>query len=184
MSETATAPKVPAHVPPEMVSDFNFYTSPQMVPTPFGDPHEAVAHLATGPRIFYSPETTRNGDGAWVITRASDQREVLQDGATFSSYRRIFSAAVGEDWPVIPLELDPPDHGRYRSLLNPLLSPKRMMAMEPFVRFLKRFRGHFATVERVVGALLVLTGVAFFTGGMQSASNWLLNTFPGLANLG
>ena len=134
MSETATAPKVPAHVPPEMVSDFNFYTSPQMVPTPFGDPHEAVAHLATGPRIFYSPETTRNGNGAWVITRASDQREVLQDGATFSSYRRIFSAAVGEDWPVIPLELDPPDHGRYRSLLNPLLSPKRMMAMEPFVR--------------------------------------------------
>ena len=58
------------------------------------------------------------------------------------------------------------------------------LAMEPFVRFLKRFRGHFATVERVVGALLVLTGVAFFTGGMQSASNWLLNTFPGLANLG
>lgn len=58
------------------------------------------------------------------------------------------------------------------------------LAMEPFVRFLKRFRAHFVTVERVVGALLVLTGIAFFTGGMQSASNWLLNTFPGLANLG
>ena len=58
------------------------------------------------------------------------------------------------------------------------------LAMEPFVRFLKRFKAHFATVERVVGVLLVLTGVAFFTGGMQSASNWLLTTFPGLANLG
>lgn len=58
------------------------------------------------------------------------------------------------------------------------------LAMEPFVRFLKRFKAHFATVERVVGVLLVLTGVAFFTGGMQSASNWLLNTFPALATLG
>lgn len=58
------------------------------------------------------------------------------------------------------------------------------LAMEPFVRFLKRFRAHFATVERVVGVLLVLTGVAFFTGGMQSASNWLLTTFPDLAKLG
>ena len=58
------------------------------------------------------------------------------------------------------------------------------LAMEPFVRFLKRFKAHFAMVERVVGVLLVLTGVAFFTGGMQSASNWLLNTFPALATLG
>jgi cytochrome c-type biogenesis protein len=58
------------------------------------------------------------------------------------------------------------------------------LAMEPFVRFLKRFKAHFATVERVVGVLLVLTGIAFFTGGMQSASNWLLNTFPALATLG
>ena len=58
------------------------------------------------------------------------------------------------------------------------------LAMEPFVRFLKRFKAHFATVERVVGVLLVLTGIAFFTGGLQSASNWLLNTFPGLATLG
>jgi len=58
------------------------------------------------------------------------------------------------------------------------------LAMEPFVRFLKRFKAHFATVERVVGVLLVLTGIAFFTGGLQSASNWLLNAFPGLATLG
>jgi cytochrome P450 len=32
--------------------------------------------------------------------------------------------------PTIPLEVDPPEHGGYRSLLNPLLSPKRVMAME------------------------------------------------------
>jgi cytochrome c-type biogenesis protein len=58
------------------------------------------------------------------------------------------------------------------------------LAMEPFVHFLKRFRSHFGKVEKTVGALLVLTGVLFLTGGMQSVSFWLLQTFPGLARLG
>ncbi len=58
------------------------------------------------------------------------------------------------------------------------------LAMEPFVHFLKRFRSHFGKVEKTVGALLVLTGVLFLTGGMQSVSFWLLQTFPGLAKLG
>jgi cytochrome c-type biogenesis protein len=58
------------------------------------------------------------------------------------------------------------------------------LAMAPFLRFMKRFRAHFATVERVVGALLVVTGIAFMTGGVQRASFWLLETFPGLSNLG
>jgi cytochrome c-type biogenesis protein len=57
-------------------------------------------------------------------------------------------------------------------------------AMEPFIRFMKRFRAHFGTVEKVVGVLLVVTGVAFLTGGMQSFSFWLLQTFPALATLG
>jgi cytochrome c-type biogenesis protein len=57
------------------------------------------------------------------------------------------------------------------------------LAMEPFVRFLKRFRRHFVVVEKVVGGLLVATGIAFLTGGMQAASFWLLETFPALAKL-
>jgi cytochrome c-type biogenesis protein len=57
-------------------------------------------------------------------------------------------------------------------------------AMAPFMRFMQRFRLHFGTVERVVGALLVVTGIAFMTGGVQRASYWLLEAFPGLSNLG
>jgi cytochrome c-type biogenesis protein len=57
-------------------------------------------------------------------------------------------------------------------------------AMAPFMRFMQRFRVHFGKVERVVGVLLVVTGIAFMTGGVQRASYWLLDTFPGLANLG
>jgi cytochrome c-type biogenesis protein len=58
------------------------------------------------------------------------------------------------------------------------------LAMEPFLGFISRFKRHFAKVEKIVGALLVLTGIAFLTGGVQSVSFWLLQTFPGLANFG
>jgi len=58
------------------------------------------------------------------------------------------------------------------------------LAMEPFLGFIARFKRHFTKVEKVVGALLVLTGIAFLTGGVQSMSFWLLQTFPGLANFG
>ena len=58
------------------------------------------------------------------------------------------------------------------------------LMMGPFVRFLQRFKRHLGAVEKLVGGLLVLTGFAFLTGGIQSVSFWLLETFPGLAKLG
>lgn len=125
---------VPAHVPPELVRDFSLFTSPGMPPTPDGDPQAASACVHAGPAIFYSPCNTREGRGTWVMTRAHDQRRVLQDAETFSSHRSIFASALGENWPMIPLELDPPRHGAFRSLLNPLLSPKRVMQLESAVR--------------------------------------------------
>ncbi len=125
---------VPDHVPPEMVRDFSLFTSPGMQRMPNGDPHAAVARVHGGPPIFYSPDNTRDSRGTWVITRAKDQRRVLQDSESFSSHRSIFASALGENWPMIPLELDPPAHGVFRSLLNPLFSPKRVMALEPAIR--------------------------------------------------
>ncbi|OHV79377.1 cytochrome P450 [Ensifer sp. LCM 4579] len=125
---------IPDHVPPGLVRDFSLFTSPGMAPTPNGDPHAAVACAHDGPPIFYSPDNTRDGRGTWVITRARDQRRVLRDTETFSSHRSIFASALGEHWPVIPLELDPPAHGVFRALLEPLFSSKRVMALEPTIR--------------------------------------------------
>ncbi len=130
---TAAHP-IPDHIPPHLVGSFNLYTSPGMAPTPLGDPHAAVSVLHAGPPIFYAPNNTRNGEGTWMAITAELQRKVLQDGVTFSSNRRLFASALGEDWPLIPLEIDPPEHGVWRSLLNPLLSPKRVIALEPAVR--------------------------------------------------
>ncbi|MDR4307963.1 cytochrome c biogenesis protein CcdA [Chelatococcus sambhunathii] len=58
------------------------------------------------------------------------------------------------------------------------------LAMKPFVAFLKRFRAHLGAVEKVMGGLLVLTGIAFLTGWTATASFWLLETFPALQKLG
>lgn len=53
-----------------------------------------------------------------------------------------------------------------------------------FMRFLGRFRVHLGRVEKVMGGLLVVAGVLFLTGGIQTASFWLLETFPVLGTLG
>ncbi|MGE0231303.1 MAG: cytochrome c biogenesis CcdA family protein [Flavobacteriaceae bacterium] len=52
-----------------------------------------------------------------------------------------------------------------------------------FLRFMTRFRRHLGTVEKIMGALLVVTGILFLTGGMQTMAFWLLETFPGLGNI-
>jgi cytochrome c-type biogenesis protein len=58
------------------------------------------------------------------------------------------------------------------------------LAIDPFMGFLARFKKNFFIVEKVVGVLLVLTGIAFLTGAMQDVSFWLLDAFPGLAKFG
>ncbi|MCT8999597.1 cytochrome c biogenesis CcdA family protein [Chelativorans intermedius] len=55
---------------------------------------------------------------------------------------------------------------------------------DAFMRFLQRFRMHLGRVEKAMGGLLVLAGVLFLTGGMQSMAYWLLETFPALGRLG
>jgi cytochrome c-type biogenesis protein len=57
-------------------------------------------------------------------------------------------------------------------------------AIEPFAAFLARFRTRLAMVERVMGGLLVLTGIAFLTGFISLASYWLLEAFPALGRIG
>jgi cytochrome c-type biogenesis protein len=58
------------------------------------------------------------------------------------------------------------------------------LAVEPFAAFLARFRAHLGLVEKAMGGLLVLTGVAFLTGALSQASFWLLETFPVLGKIG
>ena len=58
------------------------------------------------------------------------------------------------------------------------------LAMERFLAFARGFRSQFARLEKGVGVALVLTGVAFLTGGVQTASAWLIEFFPQAGTLG
>ena len=57
-------------------------------------------------------------------------------------------------------------------------------AIEPAMAAVARFRRHLAVVEKVMGCLLVLTGIAFLTGFVSDAGFWLLEWFPALGKIG
>jgi cytochrome c-type biogenesis protein len=57
-------------------------------------------------------------------------------------------------------------------------------AIGPFMRASGHVRKHFGRIEKAVGVLLVATGVAFLTGGFQSVSLWLIETFPQFGQIG
>jgi len=63
-----------------------------------------------------------------IIAGAKAVDEVLHDPKRFSSDPR--AVYLGSDTGLIPLQVDPPDHVRYRKMLDPLFAPKKMLALE------------------------------------------------------
>jgi cytochrome c-type biogenesis protein len=57
------------------------------------------------------------------------------------------------------------------------------IAIRPFLSFLQRINKHLTLVERIMGLMLVITGIMFLTGTMAWVGQWLIETFPGLINL-
>jgi cytochrome c-type biogenesis protein len=57
------------------------------------------------------------------------------------------------------------------------------VAVRPFISFMQRFRRHLDKVEKVMGAILVLTGLLFLTGSINWFGSWMLDTFPGLGEI-
>lgn len=57
------------------------------------------------------------------------------------------------------------------------------VAIKPFMSFMHRFKRHFTTLERVMGVLLILTGIVFLLGAQNAFGQWMLETFPWLANV-
>jgi len=57
-------------------------------------------------------------------------------------------------------------------------------AARPFGAFMVHFRRRVGLVEKILGGLLVATGVLFVTGSMADLSYWLLEIFPALSRIG
>ena len=54
----------------------------------------------------------------------------------------------------------------------------------PLLAFMNNIKARHDVVDKIMGVLLILTGIAFLSGGSATASYWILETFPLLGRLG
>lgn len=116
---------IPAHVPAELVVDFDFFA--------LGDRPEGVqlafAELHKGPDIVWTP----HHGGHWIATRFADIEAIQRDHEHFS--HKHFTIPRNEyDPTAIPLGLDPPHHTPFRKLLMKAFTPKSVKMLGDIAR--------------------------------------------------
>lgn len=131
-SATEDTLTIPEYVPRELVCEFDIWAE---ISAAGVCAHQRAARFHDElPPIFYVPKLGYL-PGAWVPQKAEDLRRILRDTQTFSSQNTMpFAAMLGEHWKLIPLELDPPEHTKYRAFINGLLSPNKVTAIEGAIR--------------------------------------------------
>lgn len=96
-----------------------------------GDPFPLYARLRAEAPVARNPTL-----GFWVVSRHADVTAVSRDPDTFCSSKGIMVFEIGSEYPTPPtmMHTDPPDHTRYRSLVQPGFRPKFMRGLEDGVR--------------------------------------------------
>ena len=106
-----------------------------------GEANPYLPWVAADPVPFYDklreqcPVATMEGMaglGAHIISRYEDVRWALRNPQIFSS--DLVAVDIGQERPLIPLQIDPPDHARYRRVIDPTLGPREVAALEPEIR--------------------------------------------------
>ena len=139
MSGLSQNSQPPGHVPESLIYDFDMFTDPALT----ADPHERIRELLRdAPPVFW---TGCNG-GHWMVIGHAENCAAMRDTATFSSqitpraHINAMLAQLPAGTPYVPqptpIGLDPPDHTRYRAVLNPVFSPKAMVARKEEIRAL------------------------------------------------
>lgn len=77
---------------------------------------------------------SENHGGFWALTRYQEVDAATRDTERFSSLPTITLPSVGAPRPFIPMESDPPQHSKYRSLLNVVFSARRFAELEGEIR--------------------------------------------------
>jgi cytochrome P450 len=135
MATTAPAAgqiQIPAHVPPELVHKLGITESAEFL----ASPHKFMADLHKAyPPIVYS-----YGDHtppAWNLLKYEDAYFVLRHPEFFTTEGTgPFPRDPDDYWKIIPLEIEPPEHRKYRAIIDPLVSPKAVLALETSIRAL------------------------------------------------
>jgi cytochrome P450 len=89
-----------------------------------------VVHIET------ADDRVPGAGGLHIVGGDDDVRAVLHDWAVFSSGED--AVTIGQVRPLIPLQIDPPEHRDYRKLLDPLFAPKRIARLEDRTRALAK----------------------------------------------
>lgn len=122
---------IPDHIPEELIFPLDGESHPQLKKNPFAvfaDLHKEA------PPIFFNPAAFQ-GAGGWSISDGAIIKEVLQNPELFSSKNNTgFSFLLGRELDLIPLEIDPPEHMKYRIHFNKPLSPRSIAPREESVR--------------------------------------------------
>jgi cholest-4-en-3-one 26-monooxygenase len=106
-----------------------------------GVPHDWFTFLRHNAPVYKHPEPD-GGPGFWVVTKYADVHTVGRDAHTFSSDQDKGGVVGLEETGVEPeyggaklmLMMDPPDHSRYRKLVNKGFTPRMINALEPHIR--------------------------------------------------
>jgi cytochrome P450 len=89
------------------------------------DPHPAYHAMQDQCPVQRSPGMF--GGYSVNLSRYEDVMWAMRHPEVFSSHEVV---NIGNDMPLIPLSVDPPDHRKYRRLLDPEFSPTKMAALE------------------------------------------------------
>jgi cytochrome P450 len=119
-------------VPRELVRDYPFKLGATCDENPFDT---LVPKVHEGPEVFYTPHVYPGFRPAWIFRRAKDLAAIYQDTEHFSNKDFApFAQLVGDTWSSLPAETDPPMHGLYRAMVNPLFAPRKIATLDNRVR--------------------------------------------------
>jgi cytochrome P450 len=95
-------------------------------------PHEAYARIRSECPVSREAGWTGGDERTVYVSRYEDVMWALKHPEVFSSAPGAVN--IGQEHPLIPLQVDPPEHAKYRRMLDPEFSPIKMRALEPDVR--------------------------------------------------
>ncbi len=98
------------------------------------DPHGAYARIRSECPVSREVGWAGGDAHTLYLSRYEDVMWALRHPEVFSSAPGAVN--IGQEHPLIPLQVDPPDHAKYRRMLDPEFSPIKMRALEPDVRAL------------------------------------------------
>jgi cytochrome P450 len=98
-------------------------------PELFADLQDLAAPQPRYAALLEEGDAHRVADGFVLAASRAAVDEVLRDPTHFSSAYQ-GGLQLGNVRPMIPISVDPPNHSKYRKILDPLFAPKRMDAVE------------------------------------------------------